>query len=181
MQYADSSSGRGSPASRIEPSVAGEVLAPSPRLALREWTTSKAPRFSCLFTLLRGSCYKMGTTFGDALTGHPRGCKIKGYLRQSSLLTPLREASLMPWRCCVVTWGFSSWSSLFGDYAPEPTTEGEKSLATIYILGGPQSLNFGIRYYNTSLKTQINKRIYILQSMNVLLILDISILLILHR
>ena len=118
LQYADSSFGRGLSASRVKPSVVSKVLAPSQRLASQEWTTSKAPRFSCPFTLLRGSCYKMSTTFGDSLTGHPRGCKIEGYLRQSSLLTPLMEAFLMMWRCCAINWGFGSWSSLFGDYAP---------------------------------------------------------------
>ena len=120
----------GSLASRVEPSIAREVLAPSPRLASREWTTSKAPRFSCPLTILWGSCYKMGTTFGVALTGLPCGCRSEGYLRQSSLLTPLRETSLMTWRCCAVNWGFSSWSLLFGDYTSEFTTEGKKSLTT---------------------------------------------------
>ena len=39
-------------------------------------------------------------------------------------------SSLMMWRCCAVTWGFSSWLPLFGDCAPEPTIGGEKSLTT---------------------------------------------------
>ena len=125
----NSISDHGSPASRVESSVFNEVLASSPRPALRGWIIFEDPRPSCPSIPLRGSCHKINTTSGGASLVYLRGYKIEGHLRQSSFILLSREASVMTWHCCAVrNERLYLHYLLFGDSAPEAMIEDEKSL-----------------------------------------------------
>ena len=58
LPHADFIFNRGSPASRVEPTVLSEVLACSPRLASREWIIFDDPQPSCYQSLFEGLVIK---------------------------------------------------------------------------------------------------------------------------
>ena len=88
---------RGSPASRVEPSVLSEILTSSPRLASQGWIIFDDPRSFCPSIPLRGSCHKIYITFGGIFSAYHHGCKIEDHLRRSSSRLRLEEAPAMAW------------------------------------------------------------------------------------
>ena len=97
LPHADFIFNRGSPASRVEPSVLSEVLASSSRLASRGWIIFDDPRPSCLSILLRGSCHKVDNTFGGVFPAYLRGRTIEDHLRWSSSDLCPRKTPVMMW------------------------------------------------------------------------------------
>ena len=88
---------RGSPASRVEHSVLSEVFTSSQRLASRGGSSSMTHGLLRLSISLRGSYYKIDTTFDGVFPAYPHGCIIEDHLRQSSSTLCPGKAPVMMW------------------------------------------------------------------------------------